>query len=761
MNYNPPIIPNTYPSYYPYIPQISQNNINQAPLYYNNNIYNNNNAFRNINGFNIMPQRIPQGIQQIPIYNQYNNNFNNYPNYPYLNPNLNNNNMINKPIQNNNITSTNIQDISETKKEKLKKIKELHSVFSGQSSSSFINIEDDFSEEENEKDTSDKKFKELKSNNNEIIISKTKQINPKIIINEGEVNNSDDNNINKNINDNNNNSNIIDSNSLNNINIINSPIQNTQFNKLENIMDSLNRNPSSPSSSSKNKNILITKKKVMFTTTKNLIPKEEVNYTFNDIINSKKYIPPPNEIIKPNIIQESFFYSYDNLSSVTGFYDPFKGYKGMLASNTPEQDIKQDNENNENNENESKNNLVGDMNKKEENNYFEKINQDIFNSGNDNLSSYEIDKEKEDKEEKVEKVNNTSKTMNTTIKEEKPNSDTENNNNTESNKKNINTIIKTSIANNIIKSEEENNQEEKEKISEKSEDKSEEEDVSFSLIDKIIQKDASNKRTTNNLNQENNSFNKIKKFKSFRENEKPIIIKPIKRFISERKGKILFKSRIRYRSRKSKEKEILQPKIEHSYILRFNIEKKEDNNVSNKKNNSCGKKENVEGNNINKKKVHHKKFLLKKRLLPKTLEYKRQIMKNKKNKKFYKKKYSQINDILEAHSKLNKENKKILNNYFPDVAKDENVKYILYRNKLGEIYGFLFDYQIFNYLFFNCMDKNCGGIARYNLENKNFYLCRRHNLNYDKHESVYNMEKFTKNVKTLKSNTKIDTEIIF
>ena len=40
MNYNPPIIPNAYQSYYPYIPQIPQNNITQAPLYYNNNIYN-------------------------------------------------------------------------------------------------------------------------------------------------------------------------------------------------------------------------------------------------------------------------------------------------------------------------------------------------------------------------------------------------------------------------------------------------------------------------------------------------------------------------------------------------------------------------------------------------------------------------------------------------------------------------------------------------------------------------------------------------
>ena len=742
MNYNPPIIPNAYQSYYPYIPQIPQNNITQAPLYYNNNIYNNNNAFRNINGFNMIPQRIPQGIQQMPIYNQYNNNFNNYPNYPYLNPNI-NNNMINKPIQsNNNITNNNMQDISETKKDKLRKLKEFHSVFSGQSSSSFINIEDDFSEEENDKDTSDKKYKEMKSNNNDIVINKTKQINPKIIINEGEVNNSDDNNINKNINDNKNNSDNIDSNSLNNNNIINSSIQNTPFHKLE------------------NKNSFISKKKVMFTTTKNCIPKEEVNYTFNDIINSRKYIPPQNEIIKLNSIQESFFYSYDNLSAVTGFYDPFKGYKEMLGSNTPEQDNKQEDEIDEI---KSKNNLVNDNNKKEENNYFEKINQDIFNIGNDNdnLSSYELDKEKEEKEEKEDKANNITKTINTTIKEEKPKSDKENNINNDSGKKNINTIIKASIANNVIKSEEENNQTDKEKMSEKSEDKSDEEDVSFSLIDKIIQKDASNKRTTNNLNQENNSFNKIKKFKSFRENENPIIIKPIKRFISERKGKILFKSRVRYRSRKSKEKEILQPKIEHSYILRFNIEKKEDNNVINKRNNLIGKKENVEGNNINKKRKYHKKLLLKKRLRPRTLEYRRQIMKNKKNKKLYKKNYSQINDILEAYNKLNKENKKIINNYFPEESKNENVKYILYRNKLGEIYGFLFEYQIFNYLFFNCIDKNCGGIARYNLDNKNFYLCRRHNLNYDKHESIYNMEKFTKNVKNLKSNTKIDTEIIF
>ena len=79
MNYNQHIIPNAYTNYYSFIQQIPQNNINQAQIYYNNNIYNNNNAFRNMNGYNIIPQRIPQGIQQIPIYPQYNNgNFTNY-----------------------------------------------------------------------------------------------------------------------------------------------------------------------------------------------------------------------------------------------------------------------------------------------------------------------------------------------------------------------------------------------------------------------------------------------------------------------------------------------------------------------------------------------------------------------------------------------------------------------------------------------------------------------------------------------------------
>ena len=120
-----------------------------------------------------------------------------------------------------------------------------------------------------------------------------------------------------------------------------------------------------------------------------------------------------------------------------------------------------------------------------------------------------------------------------------------------------------------------------------------------------------------------------------------------------------------------------------------------------------------------------------------------------------------VNEILGTYANILKKNKEVLNFYFPQRKEESNAKYLLFRNKTGEIYGFFFKYQISTFLFFDCLDKHCRGVGRYNISSRNFFLCQKHNITYEKHESISQISQFHSTIKTLKNNLNIDSEIIF
>ena len=200
---------------------------------------------------------------------------------------------------------------------------------------------------------------------------------------------------------------------------------------------------------------------------------------------------------------------------------------------------------------------------------------------------------------------------------------------------------------------------------------------------------------------------------------------------------------------------------------------KEIANKNLKKNNQ--KKENIHNENdithihkidINKNIVivNKKNIFTRKKIFSKNIEDNDENSETKEDKKNKFKKIPcslRINEVLDTYANVVEYNNENLEKYYPH-QKDKKIKFLLYRNKYGEIYAFTFKYQVCQFIYFNCYEKHCRGIGRYNMKNKNFMLCQNHSLSKNKHKNLpINKKNFVSTTKMLKNNLNIDCGIIF